>query len=464
LNNFYNPGCLFFFAKNLLNMKVMKFGGTSLGNADRIKHVSGLISKNSECIVVCSAMTGVTNTLVDIAALWSSSRIREAGELTGMLRTLFLQTGNDLFSDSGLPGHLEKTINGHFDAIIERLPANHNLHEENWLLAQGEIVTSEIIAHYLNSKGITVTWLNALDFMRTGPDNEPSVTDIRNRLKNITGENPSGRFLTQGYICLDHDGNASNLKRGGSDYTATLLGAASRAEVIEIWTDIDGVRNNDPRFVEGTFPIRELSFDEAAELAYFGAKILHPSCVWPASSNNIPIQLKNTMDPDAPGTIISSGRDHRGITAVAAKEGITMIRIRSDRMLNAYGFLNRLFSIFEKYRTPIDVITTSEVAVSVTIDNPRHLAEIESELKGCGTVTVETGQAIVCVVGDVLEQHHDRAVKILDSVKDFNVKMISFGGSRNNITIVVPEEQRKDVLRSLNGFLFDNKSKNVIHG
>lgn len=440
-------------------MRVMKFGGTSLGNAERISHVAGLIAKNNDCVVVCSAMSGVTNTLVDIAALWNKGRIKEADELVETLRDLFLQTCHDLFESDGLPDSLTSSVNDHFDIIKNRLSHSFNFNEENWLLARGEIVTSEIIALYLNSIEIEVTWLNALDFMRTGADNEPSVNDIRTRLNLILGENPGGRFLTQGYICLDHAGNTSNLKRGGSDYTATLVGAALAAEVIEIWTDIDGVRNNDPRFVEGTFPIRELSFDEAAELAYFGAKILHPSCVWPASNNNIPIHLKNTIEPDASGTVISSGRKQKGITAVAAKEKISVIRIRSDRMLNAYGFLNRIFAIFEKYKTPIDVITTSEVAVSVTVDNTRHLREIETELKEFSTVSVEDGQAIVCIVGDVLEQHQDRAVKILDSVRHFNVKMISFGGSRNNITIVVPQEQRKDILRSLNRFLFDNQSK-----
>jgi aspartate kinase len=445
-------------------MIVMKFGGTSLGNADRIIQVAGLISKYDDCLVVCSAMSGVTNTLVDISAHWNGGRISEAEELSEKLRNLFLQTCYDLFRNTNSSGSLINSVDNHFNSIKKRLQINYSINEENWLLAQGEIITTEIIAHYYNSAGIRVTWLNALEFMQTGSDGEPSVTDIRNKINHILGKNPKGRFLTQGYICLDHEGNTGNLKRGGSDYTATLIGAAIRAEKIEIWTDIDGVRNNDPRVVEGTFPIRELSFDEAAELAYFGAKILHPSCVWPASSNGIPIQLKNTMEPEAPGTVISSRRNMKGITAVAAKEGITVIRIRSDRMLNAYGFLNRIFSIFEKYRTPIDVITTSEVAVSVTIDNPRYLREIEQEISRCGTVSIETGQAIVCIVGDVLEQHQDRAVRILDSVKSFNVKMISFGGSRNNITIVVPEDQRKDILRSLNSFLFNSHPNPAIHG
>ncbi len=440
-------------------MKVMKYGGTSLGNAERISDVAGLIAKNNDCIVVCSAMSGVTNKIVDIAAYWRRGRVNEAEEQVENLRNLFLQTCYDLFEKSGSPESLITSVNDHFNVIRDRLSHSFNVNEENWLLARGEIVTSEIIAFYLNSTGVKITLLNALDFMQTGSDNEPSVADIRARLNNILGDNPGGRFLTQGYICLDYAGNTSNLKRGGSDYTATLLGAAIDAGIIEIWTDIDGVRNNDPRFVEGTFPIRQLSFDEAAELAYFGAKILHPSCVWPASTNGIPIQLKNTLVPDAPGTVISSRKQQKGITAVAAKEGISVIRVRSDRMLNAYGFLNRIFAIFEKYKTPIDVITTSEVAVSVTVDNSTYIREIEAELKEFGTVSVEGQQAIVCVVGDVLEQHQDSAVKILDSVKHFNVKMISFGGSRNNITIVVPEEERKDILCSLNRFLFDNQSK-----
>jgi aspartate kinase len=439
-------------------MIVMKFGGTSLGNAERIRQVAGLIEKNSNCFVVVSAMSGVTNTLVDASASWKNGNDRANVLLEG-LRDHFVQTSLNLFDDTESLAVAQSAINDHFDIIQSRIRRDYSIHEENWLLAQGELITSEMFALYMNSRGITITWLNALDFMSTGPDEEPSVSDIARKLQWIIGENPAGRFLTQGYICLDHAGNTSNLKRGGSDYTATLAGAALMAESIDIWTDIDGVRNNDPRIVDNTFPIREMSFDEAAELAYFGAKILHPSCVWPASNNNITIKLKNTLDPSAAGTTIRSDIEKKGITAVAAKEGITVIRIRSDRMLNAYGFLSRIFSIFEKYKTPIDVITTSEISVSVTIDNPRHLADIENELSSLGTVSTETGQAIVCVVGDILEQHQDRAVKILDSLRHFNVKMISFGGSRNNISLVVPEEQRIDVLRSLNSFLFSNQAK-----
>jgi aspartate kinase len=439
-------------------MIVMKFGGTSLGNAERIRQVAGLIEKNSNCFVVVSAMSGVTNTLVDASASWKSGDDRAETLLEG-LRNHFMQTSMSLFDDTESLVVAQSTINDHFNIIQSRVRLEYSIHEENWLLAQGEIITSEMFALYMNSRDIAITWLNALNFMSTGTDEEPSVSDIARKLQGIIGTTPAGRFLTQGYICLDHAGNTSNLKRGGSDYTATLAGAALMAESIEIWTDIDGVRNNDPRIVDNTFPIREMSFDEAAELAYFGAKILHPSCVWPASNNNITIKLKNTLDPSAAGTTIRSDIEKKGITAVAAKEGITIIRIRSDRMLNAYGFLSRIFSIFEKYKTPIDVITTSEISVSVTIDNPRHLTEIENELGSLGAVSTETGQAIVCVVGDILEQHQDRAVKILDSLRHFNVKMISFGGSRNNISIVVPEEQRIDVLRSLNSFLFSNQVK-----
>ncbi len=440
-------------------MIVMKFGGTSLGNTERIRHVAGLIERKDNCFVVCSAMRGVTDILVEAAGLWKQGIKEEACKLLENMRVNFRQTCYELFNDTELAGKTINLVNEHFDIIQSRLEGEYDLHEENRLLAGGEIITSEIIAFYLNSIDIPVKWLNALDFIRTGVDGEPSVSDISKRLKGIIGENPRGRFITQGYICLDHAENTANLKRGGSDYTATLAGAALQAEIIEIWTDIDGVRNNDPRIVEETFPVRELSFDEAAELAYFGAKILHPSCVWPASSNDIAIQLKNTMDPDSPGTTIRSGIEKKGITAVAAKEGITAIRIRSDRMLNAYGFLNRIFAIFEKYKTAIDVITTSEVSVSVTIDNSHYLKEIETELRNLGDVKTETGQAIVCVVGDVLEQHKGHAVKILESLMPFNVNMISYGGSRNNISIVVPAEQKQDILRSLNSFLFTDHSK-----
>ena len=440
-------------------MVVMKFGGTSLGNASRIRQVAGLIGRRNDCFVVCSAMSGVTNTLVDTAGYWKSGDHEQAGQLISGLRKHFEQTCYELFDDEEATTNAAGIVNDHFANVYNRLRSGYNLHNENWLLALGEIVTSEIIALYLNAINIPVTLLNALDFTVTGSDGEPSVEDMRQRIRALTGEKPAGRFLTQGYICLDHQGNVANLKRGGSDYTATLAGAALQAAIIEIWTDIDGVRNNDPRLVEDTFPIRELSFDEAAELAYFGAKILHPSCVWPASSNRIPIHLKNTMEPEAPGTIIRSGIQRKGITAVAAKEGITVIRIRSDRMLNAYGFLSRIFAIFEKYETPIDVVTTSEVSVSVTVDKDSHIGEIEKELTGLGKVRIESGQAIVCVVGDILEQHQDRAVRILDSLRHFNVKMISYGGSRNNITVVVPHEEIAGILSSLNSFLFGSPLK-----
>ncbi len=445
-------------------MIVMKFGGTSLGNAERIKEVSGLIEKTGDNFVVCSAMSGVTNTLVAIAGSWRDKDSEKAFALVDDLEKKFHATCYELFDDAESSALTSQCIFDHFSVIKNRLNGEYDLNEENWLLAQGEIITSRLMVDYMNWSNISITWLNALELVRTGADGEPSVGDIKQRLRDRIGDNPCGRFLTQGYICLDNHGNIANLRRGGSDYTATLAGAALGAERIEIWTDIDGVRNNDPRIVDNTFPIRELSFDEAAELAYFGAKILHPACVWPASSNNIPIHLRNTMEPNAPGTIIRSDIGKKGITAVAAKEGITMIQIRSDRMLNAYGFLSSIFGIFEKYRTPIDVITTSEVSVSVTIDNAGKLDKIITELGGLGDVTVHSGQAIVCVVGDILEQHKDRAVKILDSVRHFNVRMISFGGSKNNITIVVPEDEREEVLRSLNSFLFaGNQSKTVAH-
>ena len=437
-------------------MIVMKFGGTSLGDADRIRHVAGLIARNSDVMVVCSAMSGVTNTLVDIAALWKNGTSGEAGVLIEGIKKKFEHTCFELFPDPESSRQAIASVDEHFEIINNRLNRVYDINQENWLLARGELITSGIIAKYLNSIDIRINWLNALDFLRTGPDGEPSVSDMRDKLNELIGEKPVGRFLTQGYICLDHTGNTSNLKRGGSDYTATLAGAALSAREIEIWTDIDGLRNNDPRIVENTFPVRELSFDEAAELAYFGAKILHPSCVWPASSNNIAIHLKNTMEPDAPGTIIRSDVIRKGITAIAAKDGITIIRIRSDRMLNAYGFLNRIFAIFEKYKTPIDVITTSEVSVSVTIDDPSYLEEIKKELATLGSVITEADLAIVCIVGDVLEQHQDRAVRILESLRHFSVKMISYGGSRNNISVVLPREEMNNVLRSLNNNLFDS--------
>ncbi len=440
-------------------MKVLKFGGTSLGDASQMKKVAAIVSHENDCVVVCSAMAGVTNTLVDMARLWNLGNTDRIMVLLQELHMRFDKTCYELFPDFSEASGFLDMIAEHIYQVEKRLLEPYSLSSEYWLLSQGEVITSRLFTEYLNAKGGGFELIDAFGFMRLQEDGEPSVASVQRHLFGLHGQLQQGRYVTQGFICLDHHGHPSNLKRGGSDYTATLIGAAIQASVIEIWTDIDGVRNNDPRFVSNTFPVREISFAEAAELAYFGAKILHPACVWPASSQNIPIYLKSTMEPAAPGTVIRQQAESDGIRAVAAKSGISIVRIKSARMLNAYGFLRRVFEIFETYSTPIDVITTSEVAVSVTIDDPANIEPICRELKLLGDVSVEAEQAIICIVGDILAEHQGYAAQILDALKHIHVKMVSFGGSRNNLTLVVPEREKHESLVALQRRLFSKEDQ-----
>jgi len=437
-------------------MKVLKFGGTSLGDASRIRQVAAIVNDERHCVVVCSAMAGVTNTLTDISRLWKNGNTVRAKDLLGDLYALFSKTCYALFPDYSDASSSMDMVTDQLNQVSCLIGEPYTVAGEHWILGRGEVITSGIITDFLNFDGGGYEVIDALGFMRLQEDGEPSVNEIRENILRLHGNMQEGRYVTQGFICLDHRGAPSNLKRGGSDYTATLLGAAIQALVVEIWTDIDGVRNNDPRFVGNTFPVRELSFAEAAELAYFGAKILHPSCVWPATLMNIPIHLKNTMDPAAPGTIIHQLKETGGIRAIAAKDGISIVRIKSARMLNAYGFLRRVFEIFEMFKTPIDVITTSEVAVSLTIDNPEYIEPICDELRQLGDVSVETEQSIVCIIGDVLASHQGYAAQILDAMKHFHVKMVSYGGSRNNLTLVIPEREKRKALHALQEKIFVN--------
>jgi aspartate kinase len=440
--------------KKVESMKVMKFGGTSLGNAARMRQVAGIIRREQDVMVVCSAMAGVTDRLVTMAMSWKQGDAARCHAILSDLQLHFEKTCYELLEGQPAFSDCTEAVRTHFLKMKRVLEGSFNAWSENWLLARGELITTTIFAHYINSTGVEIHWLNAFDFMKKNEQDEPVVEDIRRRLEMLPAYNGNGRYLTQGYICRDHQGHPSNLARGGSDYSATLLGAAVNARRIEIWTDIDGMHQNDPRVVPGTRPIRELSFGEAAELAYFGAKILHPACVWPASANNIPIILKNTMEPGAQGTLIHSETVGHGIRAVAAKDGITVIRIRSARMLNAYGFLRRVFEIFEQFKTPIDVITTSEVSVSLTIDDATRLPELCNALEALGSVEVERDQSIVCVVGDVLECHKGHAATIMHAVSHLTVKMLSFGGSHNNLSLVLPSSQKADALLSLQQQLF----------
>lgn len=441
--------------------KVLKFGGTSLGNAERIRQAATIVRQNPSALVVLSAMSGVTNCLEKIARLYKKGETQQAiAELSG-LRLKFETICYNLFSENSTLSDALEELGVKFSNIKKKITDTGKHGNEKWLLAHGEIITSEIFYRYMLSTGAKARLVSALDFITTGADNEPVLTDISKKLRPILTRSNSRYFITQGYICRNQTGEIDNLNRGGSDYTATLVGAAIHAPVIEIWTDIDGLHNNDPRLVEGTSPIRELSFDEAAELAYFGAKILHPSCVWPAQQKNIPLVLKNTLDPESQGTVINSlGKN--GTLAIAAKGDISIVKIRSGRMMNAYGFLKRVFEVFENYRMPIDVITTSEISVSLTVDNTDHLEEVLADLNKLGMVSVENQHAIICVVGDSMENDFSRVAQIIQDMGHIPVKMISFGGGKNNITFVVPGHFKQQALNDLHKALFCTQNKTVI--
>jgi aspartate kinase len=437
-------------------MNVMKFGGTSVGSAARMNDVSKIIDTGKPVLVVLSAVSGTTNKLVEIADLLTEGKKEEAKNAIANLENSYDKLINDLYKEfpNAMPEAVQLIVR-HFELLNGFTRNGFGKRQYREILAQGELISTGLFDIYLRAKGKKVFFMNALDFMRTDENHEPDMKYIEENLKEILHANNGYQFyLTQGYICRNSFGEIDNLKRGGSDYSASIIGSAMKADEIQIWTDIDGMHNNDPRIVEGTFPIRELSFDEAAELAYFGAKILHPSSVNPARAAGIPVRLKNTMQPEAPGTLISKNTGSNEIKAIAAKDNIIAIKINSGRMLMAYGFLRNVFEIFERYATPIDVITTSEVAVSVTIDNDDYLKEIVKELESFGSVETDRDQTIICIVGDGLANQIGYAARIFDSLKDINVRMISCGGSKNNVSLVVNHSDKNKALKSLNEGLF----------
>jgi aspartate kinase len=437
-------------------MKVMKFGGTSVGKPARMHDVAKLITKNNEpAIVVLSAVSGTTNALVEIAAFLSSGKKEEAKQKIDILEKQYESFVSELVKEKYA---LEKTngiLREHFEFlnIILKISYSEALNKD--ILAQGELLSTKLFSVYLDEQKIPHALLPALDFMRIDANDEPQVEDIRERLNKILAQHPGiNLFITQGFICRNAKGEVDNLKRGGSDYSASLIAAAANASVCEIWTDISGMHNNDPRVVDKTIPIEQLSFDEAAELAYFGAKILHPASIWPAQQYNIPVKLLNTMEPTAAGTLISEHSASQGVKAIAAKDGITAIKIRSSRMLLAYGFLRKVFEVFEKYKTSIDMITTSEVAVSVTIDNDTSLSDILREIELFGSVEVDHKQTIICVVGDNIAADETILQKVFQSLKGIDVRMVSYGGSVNNISLLVSAGKKTPVLQQLNKGLF----------
>ncbi len=438
-------------------MKVMKFGGTSVGSPSRMKEVVHLVTKSGQPVfVVLSAMSGTTNALVEISDYLYKKNPEGANEVINMLEKKYMKHVEELYSTEEMKKATREFIVSEMNYLRSFTKELFTSFEEKSIVAQGEMLSTNMVVNYMKEQGIKAVLLNALDFMRTDKNSEPDPSYIREKLAAIMEKNEGNQvYITQGFICRNAYGEVDNLQRGGSDYTASLIGAALQAEEIQIWTDIDGMHNNDPRVVDQTQPVHHLHFEEAAELAYFGAKILHPTCVQPAKYAGIPVRLLNTMDPEAEGTTISNQTEYGKIKAVAAKDNIIAIKIKSSRMLLATGFLRKVFEIFESYQTPIDMVCTSEVGVSMSIDSSAHLGEIVDELKKYGTVTVDTNMCIICVVGDLDWSNIGFETLTLEAMKNIPVRMVSYGGSNYNISFLIREEDKKRALQNLSDTLFN---------
>lgn len=438
-------------------MKVMKFGGTSVGSPSRMKEVTKLATSSGEPVfLVLSAMSGTTNSLVEISDYLYKKNPDGANEVINTLEEKYMRHVEELYSTDEWKEKTRNFLRDEFNYLRSFTKELFTSFEEKSIVAQGEVMSTNMVVNYMKEMGYNAVLLNALDFMRTDKNSEPDPLYIKEKITKTLQENSGAQiYITQGFICRNAYGEIDNLQRGGSDYTASLIGAAINAEEIQIWTDIDGMHNNDPRIVEKTEPVNQLHFEEAAELAYFGAKILHPTCVQPAKYASIPVRLLNTMDPTAKGTTISNKTEYGKIKAVAAKDNITAIKIKSSRMLLATGFLRKVFEIFESYQTPIDMVCTSEVGVSMSIDNDAHLAEIVNELKKYGTVSVDKDMCIICVVGDLDWSNVGFETLTMDAMKNIPVRMISYGGSNYNISFLIKEEDKKRALQSLSDTLFN---------
>ncbi len=439
-----------------MNMEVMKFGGTSVGSPERMKNVAKLITESGEpTFVVLSAMSGTTNSLVEISDYLYKKNPEGANEVINNLEKKYLQHIEELYSTDEYKQKTREFLQSEFNFLRSFTKDLFTSFEEKTIVAQGEIISTNMVVNYLQECGVKAVLLNALDFMRTDKNAEPDTNYIKEKLQAIMKDNDGYQiYITQGFICRNAYGEVDNLQRGGSDYTASLIGAALPASEIQIWTDIDGMHNNDPRIVEKTEAVRPFPTRRSSDLAYFGAKILHPTCVQPAKYAGIPVRLKNTMDPKAEGTIIDNVIVRGKIKAVAAKDNITAIKIKSSRMLLATGFLRKVFEIFESYQTPIDMIATSEVGVSMSIDKDDHLHDIVNELKKYGTVTVDSNMCIVCVVGDLDWSNLGFETMATDAMKNIPVRMISYGGSNYNISFLIKESDKKQALQNLSNVLF----------
>lgn len=438
-------------------MKVLKFGGTSVGSAENMRAVIELVADGNQKIIVLSAMSGTTNSLVEISNYLYKKNKDTAHLFIGKLETKYKAVVAGLYKSEENKKLGLEVVKECFNAIKVFTAGNFDALGENTILAQGELISTQLFALLMKENGFKTELLPALDFMKIEEDKSADFQFIRKNIRSVLNKaGDANYYVTQGFICKNSENEIDNLQRGGSDYTASLIGAAIEAEEIQIWTDIDGFHNNDPRFVENTQKIEQLSFNEAAELAYFGAKILHPLTVLPARIANIPVRLKNTMNPADSGTLITAKSDGKGIKAVAAKDGITAVKIRSGRMLMAYGFLKNIFGIFEKFKTPIDMISTSEVAVSLTIDNIQSLPEIKEELDKFGSVEVDYNMSIICIVGDIIEEEKGFAPKVFKALDGIPIRMISYGGSRYNISVLVPTSHKKKTLQALSNNLLSN--------
>ena len=440
-------------------MKVYKFGGTSVGSPERFRALIPLINDGRLKIVVLSAMAGTTNALVEISGLLGSGDKSGAERMTGQLRSKYHAVVSDLFTSEEWSKRAHDLTDEHFDFISSLISGEPARGTDKMIVARGELISTALLHFFLSEKGIPSLLIPALNFMRVDKDGEPDYFYISENLKReLSAVRNEKIIITQGFICRNVFGETDNLRRGGSDYSATIIGAAIAAEEVQIWTDISGLHNNDPRYVENTRVIRNLSFSEAAELAFFGAKILHPSSINPARMKNIPVRLKNTMEPADDGTLITSETTLEDYTAVAAKDGIASIRIHSDRMLMAYGFMRRIFEVFEAFRTPIDMITTSEVSLSLTIEDPAHLEDIVKSLSSIGQVETDRNQTIICVVGDFRPDRVGSAPEIFEALNEIPVKMISYGGSDHSVSILINTADKITALRALNERLFTQKA------
>lgn len=439
-------------------MQVWKFGGTSVGKPERMHSIRNLITEDSgRKIVVLSALSGTTNSLISIGESLKSNNDAEAIEKIDTLYAHYEAFIKELYKTEEGYTKGKTIIDNEFNFIRSLVNIKpFTLKQEKEIVAEGELLSTQMFEAYLQEEGVSSALLPALDFMLIDADNEPVLSFTEEKLTAMFSQLGDKQiFITQGFICRNPRGEVDNLKRGGSDYTASLIGGAIRAEEIQIWTDIDGMHNNDPRIVKRTFPVRELTFEEAAELAYFGAKILHPSTITPAKMRGVPVRLKNTMEPNAYGTLIADKSNDSEIKAIAAKDGITAIYIHSTRMLNAYGFMRKVFEVFENFKTPVDMITTSEVSIAVTIDNAENLDKITEVLGQFAELEEhDRNQSIICIVGNFMADKAGIALKVMTAMRDIPIRMIAYGASEHNISLLVDTKHKNEALNALNEGLF----------